>query len=80
MAKKTDVVAAAAGHVNGKTHNPTGLYYADFCQYDDSIESNKLYFWFDFLYFNYLFYTKKIDFLLIYYSFKNNQNATSSTC
>ena len=30
---------------HGKNHSPTGLYYADFCQYDDSLESNKLYFW-----------------------------------
>jgi len=30
---------------HGKNHNPTGLYCADFCQYDDSLEYNKLYFW-----------------------------------
>ena len=30
---------------HGKIHSPTGLFYADFCQYDDSLESNKLYFW-----------------------------------
>ena len=37
---------------HGKNHSPTGLYYADFCQYDYSLEqydysleTNKLYFW-----------------------------------
>ena len=30
---------------HGKTHSPTGLYYADFLQDEDSLESNKLYFW-----------------------------------
>lgn len=28
-----------------KDHNPTGLYYADFCQHDDSLEPNNFYFW-----------------------------------
>jgi len=30
---------------HGKTHNPAGLYYADFLQDEDSLESNKIYFW-----------------------------------
>ena len=28
-----------------KNHSTTGLYYAHFCQHDDSLEFNKFYFW-----------------------------------
>ena len=30
---------------HAKNHGATGLYYADFCQHDDSLELNKFYFW-----------------------------------
>lgn len=30
---------------HAKNHSPTGLFYADFCQSDDSLECNKFYFW-----------------------------------